>query len=100
MLRSHNYTNTYHFSGKVGLNVELTDVDDEKKRRDCVSNKEIASAEIEKRCTRGVNLWNKPNREGKFLREGTKSTASNLEDVIFFSFRLYIGSFYVLSKSC
>ena len=52
MLRSQNHT-----TRKIGWNVELIAVDDEKRRRDCVNNKEIAN-EGEKRCTRGVKLWN------------------------------------------
>ena len=35
---------------KIGWNVKLRTVDDEKSRRDGVSNKEISDEKVEKRC--------------------------------------------------
>ena len=39
-----------------------------------VSNKKRPDEEVEERCTRGVNLWNKGKLEGTFL-DSTKCTA-------------------------
>ena len=51
---------------KICGNVKLRKVDDEKRRRDDVSNKEISDEKGEKRCTRGVNLWYQRRREENF----------------------------------
>ena len=44
-------------SEEIGCNVELITVDNSERRRNGVSNKEISDQEIQKRCTRSVELW-------------------------------------------
>ena len=46
LLRSQNRTNTNQFSRKIGWNVEVIAVDDEKRRADSVSNKKIEYEEV------------------------------------------------------
>ena len=41
---------------EIGWNVKLRAVDDEKRRRNGVTNKEIADEEVEKGCTIGVKV--------------------------------------------
>ena len=45
------------FLKTIGRNVKLRAVDDEKRRRNGVSNKAIVDEEIEKGCTIRVKLW-------------------------------------------
>ena len=51
---------------KIGWNVKLRTVDDENRRKNEVSNKEIADEEVEKGCTTEVKLWYQRERKENF----------------------------------
>ena len=65
---------------EISWNVKLWTVDDEKRRRDSVYNKEIADGKVEKRCTRGIKLRYQRERERNF-RDGTNWAVKDLLDV-------------------
>ena len=65
------------FSEKLGANSKLITVYDERRRRDCVSNKELSNEEIEKSWSRGVQLWRERKKENYF-RDRTNLAAQKL----------------------